>query len=249
MASGSAVTNVGSGNQFNRVPFLKDVDMDGFKGCCGGVIKFPYVVSAPLHMKGFWQFWGNDKVHWSNRVAATFDLIVHLALWFAAFGIEVWVQFEKNRGDDLLRELQTSSLWALIVALCGIAVAWIFALWAGGQEAGKLYATTYGAIVGGAYASIAFTLLWAIAQPGMFGQMTMQYSHDPTLGDELKKQRQCMLWALALKFFAVTTLKQNAAFWGPCTTDSGKEAIEQNAQKMEEMGVTPTGALAAKLGV
>ena len=249
MASGSAVTNVGSGNQFNRVPFLKDVDMDGFKGCCGGWLKFSYVISAPLHMKGFWQFWGNDKVHWSNRLAASIDLIVHLALWFVALGLEIWCCLEKNRGHEMLQELQTSSLWALIVAVGGIAVAQLFAMWAGGQDAGKLFPTTYGVIVGGAYASIAFTMLWAILQPSVFPQMNAQYLHDPTISEELKVQRQCMLWAMMLKFLAVVTLKQNAAFWGPCTTDSGKEAIEQNAQKMEEMGVTPTGALASKIGV
>ena len=248
MGSNQPVKSLGSGNDFNRVPLLPEIDTSDMKGCCGGWLKFPYVVSAPLHMKGFWQFWGNDDVHWSNRVAASVDLIVHLALWFTAFGLEVWCQFEKSRGDDLLRELQTSSLWALIVALCGIGVAWIFALWAGGQDAGKLYASTYGAIVGGAYASIAFNMLWAILQPHVFTQMNMQYSHDPTLGDELKVQRQCMLWALALKFFAVVTLKQNAAFWGPATTDSGKEALEMHGQKLKEMGVTATGALAPRLG-
>ena len=62
-------------------------------------------------------------------------------------------------------------------------------------------------------------------------------------------QRQCMLWAMTLKFLAVVTLKQNAAFWGPCTTDSGKEAKEQHALAMKQMGVTSTGALAAQIGV
>ena len=212
-------------------------------------MKFSYVISAPLHMKGFWEFWASETSTWADKLASSVDLFVHLALWFTALGLEIWCCLEKQRGHELLQELQTSSLWTLIVALCGIVIAQIFAMTAGGQEAGKLYATTYGAIVGGAYASIAFTMLWAILQPHWWPAMNSQYLHDPTTSEELKVQRQCMLWAMMFKFLAVVTLKQNAAFWGPCTTDSGKEAIEQNAQKMEEMGVTPTGAMTAKIGV
>ena len=244
------VKNMGSGAEFNQVPFVRNMlpDMPGFKGCCGGFMKFSYVISAPLHMKGFWEFWASETSTWADKLASSVDLLVHLALWFTALGLEIWCCLEKNRGHEMLQELQTSSLWALIVALCGIVIAQIFAMTAGGQEAGKLYATTYAAIVGGAYASIAFTLLWAIQSAG-WTQMANQYLHDPTTSEELKVQRQCMLWAMTLKFLAVVTLKQNAAFWGPCTTDSGKEAKEQHALAMKQMGVTSTGALAAQIGV
>ena len=246
----AAVKNMGSGAEFNQVPFRNMIaDIPGFKGCCGGFMKFSYVISAPLHMKGFWEFWASEASTWADKLASSIDLFIHLALWLTALGLEIWCGMEKQRGHELLQELQTSSLWTLIVALCGILVAQIFAMTAGGQEAGKLYATTYGAIVGGAYASIAFTMLWAIAQPSLFPQMNAQYPHDPTIGDELKVQRQCMLWALTLKFIAVVTLKQNAAFWGPCTTDSGKEAKDQHSLAMKQMGVTSSGALASQIGV
>ena len=88
------------------------------------------------------------------------DLVIHLALWFVALGLEIWCCLEKNRGHEMLQELQTTSLWALIVAVGGIAVAQLFAMWAGGQDAGKLFPTTYGVIVGGAYASITFAIGW-----------------------------------------------------------------------------------------
>lgn len=55
--SGSGVENVPSGAKWTT-GFPKGIlDVPSFKGCCGGFFKFSYVVSAPLHMKGFFEFW------------------------------------------------------------------------------------------------------------------------------------------------------------------------------------------------
>ena len=159
--SGNGVENVPSGAKWTTGFPKAILDVPGFKGCCGGFLKFSYVVSAPLHMKGFFEFWESSRASWADRIAVTIDLLVHLALWFVALALEIWVNTQSHKGHALLSELAMSSLWALIVALIGIAIAQIFAMTAGGQEAGRLFPTTYGAIVGGAYASIAFSILWA----------------------------------------------------------------------------------------
>ena len=247
------VKNLGSGAEFNQVPFLGKgaaglIDIPGFKGCCGGFMKFSYVISAPLHMKGFWEFWATDKATWADRIAVTVDLFTHLALWITALVLEIWCSAQSHKGSGMLAELQGAALWGLIVALIGIAIAQIFAMTGGGQEAGKLFPTTYAAIVGGAYASITFSVLWTIQSAG-WTAMTTQYDDDPALDDALKHQRQCMLWALALKIIAVVALIKNADFWGPCTTDSGKEAKEQQVLHMKTMGVTSSGAMTAQIGV
>ena len=231
------VKNMGSGAEFNQVPFISNALMDipGFKGCCGGFMKFSYVISAPLHMKGFWEFWASETSTWADKLASSVDLLVHLALWFTALGLEIWCCLEKNRGHEMLQELQTSSLWALIVALCGIVIAQIFAMTAGGQEAGKLFPTTYAAIVGGAYASILFSVLYyqmaLTAVPGFVDT-------DDDAHNEMAQLRKQTLWTLALKFFAVTTLKQNAAFWGPCKVEKPMAMEMAEPKAALSLGVT-----------
>ena len=233
------VKNMGSGAEFNQVPFISNALMDipGFKGCCGGFMKFSYVISAPLHMKGFFEFWAKDhKYAFLDRVAVTFDLLIHLAAWFVALGLEIWANTQENRGDAILSELNMVALWCLIVALSGILVAQAFAMMAGGQEAGKLFPSTYGVIVGGAYTSIMFSLLWLIYSVS-WGAMVAQYTDHPDLDDNLKSQRHVTMWSLALKTCAVVTLKQNAAFWGPCVIDESKETAEKTAQYYRENGM------------
>lgn len=138
-----------------------------------------------------------------------------------------------------------ASLWALITALIGIVIAQVFAMTAGGQEAGRLFPTTYSAIVGGAYASIMFSFLWLMTQPAIWPELTAQYSGS---GDDLKVQRHMVLWSLALKAIAVVCLAKNASFWGPCVVDEQQSAADQKAQYLKQMGVTSTGALAAQIG-
>jgi len=137
----------------------------------------------------------------------------------------------------MLAELNMVSLWSLIVALSGILVAQAFAMTSGGQEAGKLFPTTYAAIVGGAYTSIIMSVLWTI-QSASWAAMVAQYSDDASLDDNLKSQRHVVLWTIALKTCAVVTLKKNAEFWGPCITDTRKEADEKTAQYMKDNGIT-----------
>ncbi len=55
--SGNGVENVPSGAKWTTGFPKAMLDVPGFKGCCGGFMKFSYVVSAPLHMKGFFEFW------------------------------------------------------------------------------------------------------------------------------------------------------------------------------------------------
>jgi len=216
---------------------LSKVKLPDFLGCCGNMFKFSYVISAPLHMKGFWEFWAKDhKYAFLDRVAVTFDLLIHLAAWFVALGLEIWANSQENRGHAMLAEVNMVSLWALIVALSGIIIAQVFAMMGGGQEAGKLFPTTFGAIVGGAYTSIIFSILWLVQSTG-WAALAAQYEDHPDLDDNLKSQRHVVMWAVALKTCAVVTLKKNAEFWGPCVVDDNKEAVEKTAQYYRQNGM------------
>ena len=68
------------------------------------------------------------------------------------------MSLQSNRGTYIHQELQMGSLWCLIVALIGILIAQLFGLME--QDVGKLYATTYAAIIGGGIASIIFSVLY-----------------------------------------------------------------------------------------
>lgn len=235
----SAVTNGKSDQPFNRLlpgNVLSKVKIPEIVGCCSNFFKFSYVISAPLHMKGFWEFWAKDhKYAFLDRLAVSFDLVIHLALWFVALGLEIWCNSQDHRGPDMLSEVANASLWTLILAISGILVAQIFAMTSGGQENGKLFATTYAAIVGGAYASILFSLVWTFQSPG-WAAMNTQYElagHDG-IDDHLKMHRHYMLWAMTLKTIAVVTLNKNADFWGPCVVDANREAEEKTVQWHKE---------------
>tara|TARA_B110000208_G_scaffold145500_1_gene175515 strand:+ start:190 stop:921 length:732 start_codon:yes stop_codon:yes gene_type:complete len=239
------VTNDKSQQSFNRLlpnSGLSKVKVPDIVGCCNNMFKFSYVISAPLHMKGFWEFWAhNHKYAFLDRVAVTFDLLIHLGVWFIALALEIWANTQENRGPDMLAELNMVSLWSLIVALSGILVAQAFAMTSGGQEAGKLFPTTYAAIVGGAYTSIIMSILWTI-QSASWAAMVTQYSDHADLDDNLKSQRHVVLWTIALKTCAVVTLKKNADFWGPCVTDARKESDEKTAQYIKDSGDGVYGA-------
>ena len=227
---------------FNQLfPGVNNYKVPEIIGCCGNFVKFSYVISAPLHMKGFWEFWGKEHSYaFLDRLAVSCDLIIHLALWFIALGLEIWANAQDHRGPSILAEVANASLWTLIVAISGILVAQLFAMTSGGQEAGKLFPTTFAAIVGGAYASILFSVIWILSSP-TWTQMNVQYTMEGTEGvdDHLKMQRQYMLWTMALKTFAVVTLKKNADFWGPCVIDSNREAEEKSFQIKKEMDDNP----------
>ena len=104
-------------------------------------------MSAPLHKQGFFEFWGNPDLNIADKFAVVCDLVLHLCFWLIPFAFELWASLEKDRGNYLAQELQMASLWSLIVALIGILIAQIFGLME--QDHGKLYATTYAAIIGG----------------------------------------------------------------------------------------------------
>lgn len=220
-----------SGDQFvslqgiNDLPNVKVEDM--YLGCINSKLKLSYLVSAPLHMKGFFQFFGKiHPYHWVDKFFVTVDLLSHLGAWIAALCLEIWINNQEDRGSALLAEVSKVSLWALIVAWTGIAIASGFALF--GQEVGKLFASTYAVVVGGAYTSIMMSLVW-ILQSASWAAMVAQYD-DSSLGDDLKTQRHYVLWSFALKICAVVCLKHNAAFWGPAIVDEEKEKAEKKAQ-------------------
>ena len=201
-------------------------------GCgTGGWAKFSYVISGPLHMKGIWAFWKSNNVGWPDKVAVVIDLLFHLTLWIAALVLEIATNAADNRGPPMLAELNMVALWSLIAAFLGILVAQIFAMCGRGQEVGRLFPSTYGAIVGGAYTSIIMSILWTIQSVG-WAAMAAQYADNEDVGDDLKWQRHAVLWGIALKTCAVVTLSKNASFWGPCTTNEAKEIQEQNAVAM-----------------
>lgn len=244
----SAVKSGTSDQPFNRLlpgNVLSKVKIPEIIGCCSNLFKFSYVISAPLHTKGFWEFWAKEKSYgWADRLAVTFDLLIHLALWFIPLTLEIWGTAIDHRSPNQLAEFQSASLWALIAAVIGIAVAQLFAMTAGGQDAGRLYPTTYGAIVGGAYASIVFSVLWL----ALWMMHIEMLAHSEKDGDhELDRLRHSMMWSTALKFIAVTTLAKNASFWGPCTTDVVKENNEQTMQVMKDQGLNSDGTMSASM--
>jgi len=233
---GDYIRNGPSNDAFMKVGGIVPpvIDLPNMKGCCNGWFKLSYVVSAPLHMKGLWEFWFKEKRYAAaEKVAVSVDLIIHLALWFVPLIMEVWAAGQ-NMGHFHTKELQLASLWALITSVVGIAIASFFALFAGGQEAGRLFPSTYAAIVGGAYASI------------LFGILFIQYSMTEWPGYIASKEsdnklailRHIYLWTLVLKTCAVVCLKKNADFWGPCTTDVVKEKQEMMEQFKSNRGMT-----------
>ena len=184
-------------------------------GCCNGILRFAYIVSAPLHQKGFFEFWGSPELNIADKFAVAFDLFLHLCFWFVLFAFELWMSLEKDRGSYLNQELQMASLWCLVVALIGILIAQLFGLME--QDVGKLYATTYAAIIGGGTASTIFSVMWFMT--GGDWLMTPTSYDNP-----VTTMRFMIYWVIALKTLAVVTASQNASFWGPCKTQSEKMA-------------------------
>ena len=226
-------------------PGMPPVKLDEVTGCCNNFIKFSYVVSAPLHMKGFFEFFGKSSgqaCSWAwfldllNKLFVTLDLLGHLTLWCVALGLQVWLDGREDRGHAMLAELNEASFWALFVAFMGIIAAQLFAMFPGGQEVGKLFPLIHGAIVGGAYVSIIFSVLWMVMSTG-WTALVAQYEDGGDGSDNLKSLRHAVMWTIALKTCAVATLKQNAIFWGPCTIDEAKQAAAKTAQYYEQNGM------------
>ena len=228
---------------FNTMPVNKNTELPDFSGCCNGGLKFSYVVSAPLHMKGIWQFWFSNENGWLNKLAVIFDLVIHLSLWIAPLIMEIWgsgLDKPSGTGSFLIKEMQAASLWSLITAWIGIVIAQVFAFW--GQDVGRLYPSTYGLIVGGGYASVIFSVLYIQAALGSWPEYS---ASDDDTNEKIAALRKIMLWTVVLKMLAVTTLKQNAAFWGPCSTDVVKEKQEQLEQAQKAYGYNKDGTMAA----
>ena len=169
------------------------------------------IISAPLSKYGWDEYVENGC---ATILVAGGDLLIHISLWVVAFILEVWCTSEAESGKVLptntLKEFGSASFWALVTSLIGMAFVLLFGILGG--KVGQEFATTYAAVVGGAYASIAFTILWVIQASG-WSDMNAQYL-DNAAEDGLKLQRQCMLWSLALKTIATVVVTKNATFWG-----------------------------------
>ena len=226
---------------FNSVPMkgTEPLAMPELTGCCGGWLKLSYVISAPLHFKGFAEFWGSKSVGCTNKLAVTFDLVFHLGFWVVPLIMEIWGN-GLNKGPFLVKELYAASMWSLITVWVGIVIAQVFAFW--GQDVGRLYPSTYGLIVGGANASILFSVLYYMQ--AVAGAVPGFTDTDDDAHNEMAQLRKQTLWTIVLKFIAVATLKQNAAFWGPCSTDVVKEKQEQLEQTQMSTGYYKDGTMA-----
>ena len=219
---------------FTSLPINTKNDLPEVSGFCAGWFKFSYLISAPLHFKGFKEFWADKKNGCVNKLAVSMDLVFHLAFWIVPLIMEIWGAY-LNKGSFYHKEVQAASMWALITALVGILIAQLFAMIWGGQDAGRLFPSTYGLVVGGAYASIAFSCLYVLmstsaAWPGYI-------LSDDDSNNELAQLRKQTLWCIVLKFLAVTTAKQNAAFWGPCSPDVTAEQAAMLAES-KQRGLT-----------
>jgi uncharacterized membrane protein len=228
------------GQRFNRLAGggggsvgVPGIDVgEALKGCCNGIFKFAYIVSAPLHKQGFFDFWASPDLSIADKAAVAGDLLLHLCFWFIPFGFELWGSLQDKRGNYIAQELQQGSLWCLIVALIGILIATLFGLME--QDVGKLYATTYAAIVGGGMASILFSLLYFLVAPGNFPELYMAHSSE----DPVCTWRFFLYWSIALKVLAVTTARQNAAFWGPCKVEKPMSLEMAEPKAALSLGVT-----------
>ena len=212
---------------FTSLPIQQNKQVPELSGCCGGWWKFSYIVSAPLHFKGFGEFWASEKNGVLNKLAVTCDLVFHLAFWVVPLVMEIWGAY-LNKGTFWHKEIQAASMWALITALIGILIAQLFAMIWGGQDAGRLFPSTYGLVVGGGYASIAFSCLYVLLATS--AAWPAYILTDDDANDELAQLRKQTLWGIMLKFLAVTTAKQNAAFWGPCSPDVTEEQAKMLAE-------------------
>ena len=185
--------------------------VDSLKGCFNGWLKFSYVISAPLHLNGFLEFFGAEGVSCANKLTVTCDLIFHLAFWVVPLIMEIWSAYLQP-GTVILREVQAASLYALITAIVGLLIAQVFAMIEGGQDAGRLYPSTKALITGGAYASIAFSSIYVVL--ATLSNWPEYTASDDDHNNELAQLRKQTLWVIVLKFFAVQTAQANASFWG-----------------------------------
>ena len=200
------------------------------QGCCNGILKFACIVSAPLHQRGFFEFWGSPNLSIADKAAVAFDLVLHLLFWFVPFGFELFMSLESKRGNYLAQELQMGSLWCLVVALIGILIAQVFGMRE--QDVGRLYATTYAAIVGGGIASIIFQVMYLIL--GAQNRPALMAATGDS--DILTTMRFFVYWCIALKTLAVVTASSNAAFWGPCKSLMEKETEERTVKAAISLG-------------
>ena len=211
---------------FTSLPINTKNDLPDYTGFCAGWFKFSYLISAPLHFKGFKEFWADKKNGCVNKLAVSADLVFHLAFWIVPLIMEIWGN-ERDKGAFYFKEVQAASMWSLITALIGILIAQLFAMIWGGQDAGRLFPSTYGLVIGGAYASIAFSCLYVVlATMSLPGYIAT----DDDIHDEYAQMRKQTLWCIVLKFLAVTTAAQNAAFWGPCSPDVTAEQAAMLAE-------------------
>ena len=104
------------GQRFNRLAGggasvgVPGIDVgEALKGCCNGIFKFAYIVSAPLHKQGFFDFWASPDLSIADKAAVAGDLLLHLCFWFVPFAFELWGSLQDKRGNYIAQELQQGS--------------------------------------------------------------------------------------------------------------------------------------------
>lgn len=208
--------------------------------CCA--FNISYIVSAPLHYQGFYQFWyAADCI---GQIVAFVDVLLHVLLWVAALVLDCWIVSIDNLGHQWMRELQIGALVCLGIALFGLLVAQVLGVL--GQPAGKSWPSTVGLIMGGGAASAVFTLMFCLSFS--FAVPALLDATDPLADPPYVTVRHCALASLPIKIFALATARANIDFWGSCEQADKLDNIcafmarkRASGETIPEVGGTPIG--------
>lgn len=186
----------------------------GFK-FCGGKLNMSYIVSAPLHYEGFDDFWTSASC--IGQMAAFTDMLMHVLLWVVVLTIDIMMYSYDPVGDGdtkiFMREIQAGVITSTCLVWVGLFLAIIFGIL--GQPAGKAFPSTVAFVLGGAFASILFSLVYVILLVNWTEAMT-----STDTGRYFMTLRQLSLWSLGLKSVAFYYAKANIDFHGACEHES-----------------------------
>lgn len=182
--------------------------------CCGAQgcpLNLSYIISAPLHYQGFYEFW-KAADYCVGRPIAFIDALLHVLLWVVVFIVDVWILSTGDMHHQWLRELQIGAVVCICLALFGLLVAQVFG-WLG-QPAGKAWPTTVGLIMGGGMASLVFSIMLALSFS--YAWPALLDATNPDASPPAVSIRQLTITAIPLKIFALATTRANLDFWGSC---------------------------------
>ena len=190
-----------------NAPSDKEQSLDGENDWKG---KVSYVVSGVL--KGH----EDRQLGYADGIFAVVDVVVHLALWVAAFILELVVRNQEHHGPRVYIELATASVCTLSTALGGVLVSVFIALM--GLKPGSLYPFVCSAITMGGLASAIFSILYYLV--AMSDDTTKSHFHDESttyftaehVDDSFVTIRQLTLWLVAIKLLAVGMAQANMKY-------------------------------------